>query len=829
MASPPTDARVSRRIAAIAESATLAVDAKAKALKAAGEPVIGFGAGEPDFPTPDHIVEAAVAACRDPKNHQYTPAGGLPELKEAIVAKTIRDSGYEVPAAQVLVTNGGKHAVYNTFATLLDPGDEVLLPAPYWTTYPEPIALAGGVVGGAAHRRDAAASGSPSSSSRRPAPRAPRCSCSCRPSNPTGAVYPPEEVEAIGRWAVEHGIWVVTDEIYEHLTYGDHRVHARCPCSCPSSQDRCVVLNGVAKTYAMTGWRVGWMLGPDDIDQGRHQPAEPRHLQRRQRQPAGRPRRADRRPVGAWPRCARRSSAGASSCTSSSPASRASPRSSRRAPSTPSRTSSAYLDRPIRGRTARDHPRAVPPPPRRGQGGDRPRRGLRRARLRPAVASPWATTTWARASAASPTSSPRPDRAWPGAAERAVLPFGSWPTPITSELVVRAAAAAQTAAGRRRRRVVVRGPPGGGRPHRGAAARTPTAPVTEVLPAPWNARTGRPRVRRRRVVGPRRRAVVRRLGHAAAPPPRAGRPSRCPSRPSPTVARGLRYADGARLARRRWMLCVREEHHADGSEATNTIVRLSAPTAPSTRRWSSSGPDFVADPRWRADGGAYCWLEWDHPDMPWDATRLTVDEGGVRTRGGRGRPARVDLPAHLGGGRLAVVLLGPHRVLEPLPVDADRRRRDRWSTSGTTSAFPQWVFGQSCFALLDDGRVAFVVPRRRARPPGDPRARRRDPRARPRRHLGRPAAGGRGRRRWRSSPRRPASPTWSASASTRSARSRCVVPARDLGLEPGLVPRAASRSTSRPRAARRAHALVLPADQPGRRRARRMSARRCSC
>jgi aspartate aminotransferase len=263
LASPRTDARVSRRIAAIAESATLAVDAKAKALQAAGEPVIGFGAGEPDFPTPTAIVEAAVEACRDPRNHKYTPAGGLPDLKEAIVAKTMRDSGWSVTAAQVLVTNGGKHAVYNTFATLLDPGDEVLLPAPYWTTYPEPIALAGGV---SVVLPTDERTGFRVTVDQLEAALTDRTKVLMfvSPSNPTGAVYPPSEVEAIGRWAAERGIWVVTDEIYEHLTYGEHRFSSM-PTLVPELADRCVVLNGVAKTYAMTGWRVGWMLGPTDI------------------------------------------------------------------------------------------------------------------------------------------------------------------------------------------------------------------------------------------------------------------------------------------------------------------------------------------------------------------------------------------------------------------------------------------------------------------------------------------------------------------------------------------------------------------------------------
>ena len=263
MATPRTDARVSQRVAAIAESATLAVDAKAKALKAAGEPVIGFGAGEPDFPTPAAIVEAAIEACRDPRNHKYTPAGGLPELKEAIVAKTVRDSGYAVTPGQVLVTNGGKHAVYNTFAALLDPGDEVLLPAPYWTTYPEPIALAGGVP---VVLPTDETSGFRVTIDQLEAAVTDRTKALLfvSPSNPTGAVYPVRDVEAIGRWAVERGIWVVTDEIYEHLTYGEHR-HASMPTLVPELTDRCVVLNGVAKTYAMTGWRVGWMLGPDDV------------------------------------------------------------------------------------------------------------------------------------------------------------------------------------------------------------------------------------------------------------------------------------------------------------------------------------------------------------------------------------------------------------------------------------------------------------------------------------------------------------------------------------------------------------------------------------
>jgi aspartate aminotransferase len=268
MSAPAEGHRVSQRIGAISESATLAVDAKAKALKAAGRDVIGFGAGEPDFPTPDPIVEAAIAACRDPKMHHYTPAGGLPELKEAIAAKTARDSSYEVGAAQVLVTNGGKQAVYEAFATLLDPGDEVLLPAPYWTTYPECIKLAGGVPVEVATDES---TGYLAAVDQLEAARTARTKVLlfCSPSNPTGAVYPREAVEAIGRWAVEHGLWVLTDEIYEHLTYasfdGQRAVATSMPAVVSELADRCVVVNGVAKTYAMTGWRVGWLIGPADI------------------------------------------------------------------------------------------------------------------------------------------------------------------------------------------------------------------------------------------------------------------------------------------------------------------------------------------------------------------------------------------------------------------------------------------------------------------------------------------------------------------------------------------------------------------------------------
>jgi aspartate aminotransferase len=255
--------RISARIGGIAESATLAVDAKAKALKAAGRPVIGFGAGEPDFPTPAPIVEAARAACADPKNHRYTPAAGLPELRAAVAEKTRRDSGLEIAASQVLVTNGGKQAVYQAFATLVDPGDEVLLPAPFWTTYPEAIALAGGVpvVVTTGPEADYLPSVEQLDAARTPRT---KVLLWCSPSNPTGSVAPRELTEAVGRWAVENGIWVITDEIYEHLVY-DGAEAVSMPVAVPELADTCVVLNGVAKTYAMTGWRVGWMAGPADV------------------------------------------------------------------------------------------------------------------------------------------------------------------------------------------------------------------------------------------------------------------------------------------------------------------------------------------------------------------------------------------------------------------------------------------------------------------------------------------------------------------------------------------------------------------------------------
>ncbi len=265
-------ARLSSRIAAIAESATLKVDAKAKALQAEGRPVISYAAGEPDFATPDSIVEAALVATRDPRNYRYTPAAGLPELREAIAAKTLRDSGLEVGAGQVVVTNGGKQAVYQAFQVLLDDGDEVLVPTPYWTTYPEAIKLAGGrqvdVFAGADQ-------GYLVTVDQLEAARTDRTKVLLfvSPSNPTGAVYAPEQVKAIGEWALEHGIWIVSDEIYQNLTYADDvdGVPPRAVSvveAVPELANQTILVNGVAKTYAMTGWRLGWMVGPSDVIKG---------------------------------------------------------------------------------------------------------------------------------------------------------------------------------------------------------------------------------------------------------------------------------------------------------------------------------------------------------------------------------------------------------------------------------------------------------------------------------------------------------------------------------------------------------------------------------
>ncbi len=256
-------ARISRRISSVAESATLAIDAKAKALKASGVDVIGFGAGEPDFPTPSNIVEAAAKACADPKNHRYTPAAGLPELREAIAAKTKRDSGYDITAANTVVTNGGKHAIYNAFATVLDPGDEVLIPEPYWTTYPEAVKLAGGVPVFVPSTLESGFKVTPADLDKHRTDRT-KMALFVSPSNPTGAVYNEDETRDFAEYCANNDLWIMSDEIYEHLTYDGEIAHSVVNYD-PRGLENVIVVNGVAKTYAMTGWRVGWIVAAKDV------------------------------------------------------------------------------------------------------------------------------------------------------------------------------------------------------------------------------------------------------------------------------------------------------------------------------------------------------------------------------------------------------------------------------------------------------------------------------------------------------------------------------------------------------------------------------------
>lgn len=258
-----TKQRISTRIGNVAESATLAIDAKAKALKASGVDVIGFGAGEPDFPTPSRIADAASQAALDPKNHKYTPTSGLPELRQAIASKTKRDSGLEVSPSQVIVTNGGKHAIYNTFATLINEGDEVLIPSPYWTTYPEAVKLAGGIPIEVPTTLESGFKADISTLDRYLTPRT-KMLVHVSPSNPTGAVYNLEQSKELANWLVKNDLWVMSDEIYEHLVYDDNKAWS-LPVIEPKLRDKAVIVNGVAKTYAMTGWRIGWIIGPDDV------------------------------------------------------------------------------------------------------------------------------------------------------------------------------------------------------------------------------------------------------------------------------------------------------------------------------------------------------------------------------------------------------------------------------------------------------------------------------------------------------------------------------------------------------------------------------------
>ncbi|MFC4049854.1 pyridoxal phosphate-dependent aminotransferase [Actinomadura syzygii] len=251
---------LSERAGAIAGSATMAVSARAAELRAAGNRVVSFGAGEPDFPTPGHIVEAAQRACADPVNHRYTSSAGLAELRRAVAESVLADTGLAIDKTDVLVTNGAKQAVYLACMVLLNPGDEALVPSPYWTTYPEAVRLTGATP--VPVRSDPARDYkvTPEALDAHLTPRT-KVLLFGSPANPTGTVYTPEEIRAIGDWAAQRGIWVISDEIYQHLLY-DGAVAASMPVAAPGVRDQCIVIGGVSKTYAMTGWRVGWLYGP---------------------------------------------------------------------------------------------------------------------------------------------------------------------------------------------------------------------------------------------------------------------------------------------------------------------------------------------------------------------------------------------------------------------------------------------------------------------------------------------------------------------------------------------------------------------------------------
>jgi aspartate aminotransferase len=255
--------RISERLAALGASPTMAITMRAAELRAEGVPVIGFGAGEPDFPTPEHIVAAAQEAAADPRNHRYSPARGLPELREAVAATTTAETGLDVDPGQVTITNGAKGAVYGAMAALLDPGDEVLLPAPYWVSYPAAAELFGATV---VTVSTTAADRFRVTPDRLEAARSSRTRLLvfCSPGNPTGMVYTDDEMAAIGEWAVRHGVWVLTDEIYRSFVFGES-AFSSMPVTAPDTASRCVVVDGVAKTFAMTGWRVGWLIAPPEV------------------------------------------------------------------------------------------------------------------------------------------------------------------------------------------------------------------------------------------------------------------------------------------------------------------------------------------------------------------------------------------------------------------------------------------------------------------------------------------------------------------------------------------------------------------------------------
>ncbi len=262
---PATASRlgISRRVSAISESATLAMDRRARELTAAGENIISFAAGEPDFATPSAIVDAAIAACSDLRMQHYTPAAGLPELREAIAASVRSGPSNAISASNVLVTSGTKQAVAHAFTTLLDPGDEVLITSPYWVTFPEAVALAGGVPVIVPTDESRGFRASVDEIERHVTPRT-KALLFVSPSNPTGAVYSESQMKEIGDWLLERGLWAVSDEIYQRFTYGDAVFHS-LPDVVPELAQQTIRFNGVSKSYAMTGWRVGWMIGPEPV------------------------------------------------------------------------------------------------------------------------------------------------------------------------------------------------------------------------------------------------------------------------------------------------------------------------------------------------------------------------------------------------------------------------------------------------------------------------------------------------------------------------------------------------------------------------------------
>ena len=246
----------------IKPSGTMAISNKSRELKSQGKPVIGFGAGEPDFPSPDYVVDAAIKAAADPKNHKYSPAAGLESLRQ-IIAKTTKDySGFEINSDNVIVSNGGKQSILTAFLSILDPGDEVIIPAPYWTTYPEAVKIAGGtpvfIETEKSNNFKVTVEQLEKSKSKNT-----KMLVWCSPSNPTGVVYSKEEAEEIYEWIFKNDLWILSDELYEHLVYEGET--SPSPAIYDPELKNTIIVNGVSKSYSMTGWRVGWLIGNKSV------------------------------------------------------------------------------------------------------------------------------------------------------------------------------------------------------------------------------------------------------------------------------------------------------------------------------------------------------------------------------------------------------------------------------------------------------------------------------------------------------------------------------------------------------------------------------------